>query len=99
MHMNLRSTSTLPAPVCSRRHEGCLTFCVNCIVSEQPCLNLAAECSCFVHDGKMRNPSQRFGAACARLLKGLVNQQSATAQSMGSVSTVSSTLTIGLDPE
>jgi hypothetical protein len=49
---------------------------VSCIVAEQPCLSLVAGCSWFVHDGKMRNPSQRFGAACARLLKGLVNQKS-----------------------
>jgi hypothetical protein len=55
--------------------EGSSTLRVSCIVSEQPCLNLAAVCSLFVHDVERRKASQRFGGLCLDLSKGLVNQE------------------------
>jgi hypothetical protein len=48
---------------------------VNCIVHEQPCLKLAAECSLFVHSVKKRNWSQRWPRVVLRVSKGLVNQK------------------------
>jgi hypothetical protein len=48
---------------------------MSCIVNEQPCLKLAAECSLFVHDVKRRNTSQEFGGVSLGLSKGLVNQE------------------------
>jgi hypothetical protein len=50
---------------------------VSCIISEQPCLNLAAECSLFVQDVERRRASQRFADLCLDLSKGLVNQENA----------------------
>jgi hypothetical protein len=55
--------------------EGYATFRVWCIVSEQPCLKLAAGCSWFVQNVKRRSASQRFVAVCFELSKGLVNQE------------------------
>jgi hypothetical protein len=48
---------------------------VFCILPLQPCPNLAAECSWFVHNAKRRRTRQCFADVRLELSKGLVNQE------------------------